>query len=221
MTTARDDRWYAVRTKPGSQRMAKVLEAANDEFDTEAKKAERERRRGESIIERNLRNEGVDVYMPSFWYETKHHRTNKLIERRLPLLVGYAFVHLPDFEFEKVRGVDGVMCFLQTNRDSGPLRFSEDDLSPLLFAEWQVREQRRFERAQRQETARFNRRNKLHGELKRFLPKGRGVRINLREQAEKTIHSMPDVVKARVLGIIKELDALDSDDGIDLIAKVA
>lgn len=209
MTTLRDDRWYAVRTKPGSQRMARAIDGLPPH------------RVGESIIERNLRTEGVDVYMPSWWHVTRHHRTNKLIERRLPFLVGYAFVHLPSLDFEKVRAVDGVMCFLQTNRDSGPLRFSEQDLAVMMLAEWKAEQNRKFAQALKEEVDRFNRKNKLRGELKRFIPKGRGVRINLREQAERAIHMMPDVVKARVLGIIKELDALENGDELDPVARVA
>jgi hypothetical protein len=208
-TTLRDDRWYAVRTKPGSQRMARAIDGLP------------EHRAGESIIERNLRTKGMDVFMPSWWHTTRHHRTNKLIERRLPFLVGYAFVHLPNLDFEKVRKVDGVMCFLQTNRDSGPLRFKEQDLAVMMLAEWEEEQKRRFRQAELQEIGRFNRRNKLHGELRRILPKGRAIRINMREQAEKVIHSMPDVVKTRVLGIIKELDALEADEPLALIDAVA
>lgn len=206
MTTLREDRWYAVRTKPGSQRMAKAVDDAPPH------------RIGESIIERNLRTEGVSVYMPAFWFQVKHHRTNKLVERRLPLLVGYAFVHLPRLEFEKVRDIEGVMCFLQTNRDSGPLQFAAEDIGALMLAE----DQARLKTKMKLEDGRRRRRGELNTELKRFLPnKGRGIRLNMRDQAATAIHSMPDAVKVRVLGIIKELDALDAENPVDLIANVA
>ncbi|MEY9198627.1 hypothetical protein ABIA16_003743 [Sinorhizobium fredii] len=64
-------RWYAIRVAPGHQRMA----AADGRLP--------ESRRMESIIERNCRKDGVDIFMPSFHAELKHHRTNKIIQKRL------------------------------------------------------------------------------------------------------------------------------------------
>src|SRR5215217_3687729 len=84
--------WYAIRTGIGAQRMAAANPALPDS------------RIGESIIERNMRDKGLDIFMPSFWVETKHRRTNSIIERRLPLLVGYAFVLYDDTKgFDYIR----------------------------------------------------------------------------------------------------------------------
>lgn len=47
-------RWYAIRVAPGYQRMAAVDERLP------------ESRRMESIIERNCRKDGFDIFMPSF-----------------------------------------------------------------------------------------------------------------------------------------------------------
>lgn len=56
--------WYAVRAKPGTQRMARPLPIPANI--TEKERIEADRRKGESILERQLRQEGIDVYMPSF-----------------------------------------------------------------------------------------------------------------------------------------------------------
>ncbi|URK87748.1 transcription termination/antitermination NusG family protein [Rhizobium sp. RCAM05350] len=70
----KDKRWYAVRVTPGMQKMAKPIAG------------EPENRRGETLIERHLREEGVDVYMPAFWKEIRQHRSRKLKQRRFPAL---------------------------------------------------------------------------------------------------------------------------------------
>lgn len=67
--------WYAIKTRPGSQRV----------YDHEH----------ETAVERNLRQRGFNVYLPSTWREVKHKRTGQYITKRFPLMVGYAFVYKP------------------------------------------------------------------------------------------------------------------------------
>ncbi|CAN7451257.1 hypothetical protein LJR235_002908 [Pararhizobium sp. LjRoot235] len=202
-------RWYAVRTVPGSQRMAKALEGMPAH------------RKDESVIERQLRNQGIDVYMPSFKIEVKHHRTNEIIERRLPLLVGYAFVHLPNLEFEKVRGVEGVMCMLAPSRNSGPIRFPETTIAKLMLAEFDACERHLHDQRVRTETAKFMKAEGLRGQLKKILPKGRARTVSMREWADRFIDNLNDGARPKVLGIIKELDSLYADEAVAEIAKVA
>jgi hypothetical protein len=211
--------WYAVRAKPGTQRMARpLLLAANA---TEQDKAEWERRKGESILERQLRQEGIDVYMPSFWIRTKHHRTNKLIERRHPFLVGYAFVHLPEFEFERVRGVDAVMCMLAPTRNAGPVRFPEAMISQFMIDEFDAAQRHRLQEWTDMERRRFKKQNHLRGQLKKVLPKGRNPRSSLREYADHALDRLNDVVRARVLSITAQLDALEAAETLAEIDAVA
>ena len=194
--------------------MAPAMEAANDTAETEAKKSERERRRGESVVERNLRNEGIDVFMPAFWTMVRHQRTNRVIEKRFPMLIGYAFVHLPRLEFERVRSVDGVMCFLRS-RDGGPLWFNETtDLWPLFKAEWEAKTEYLAEKQRKMEEAKFARRNQLNRQLGILLPKGRKRRVSMRYHAEKCIDSLAPERRAEVLGILAQLDGLDNHDGV-------
>lgn len=115
--------WYAVRVKPGYQRMASKWDAANHSH------------RLETTIERNMRTEGIDCFMPAFCIETKHHRTKEWMEKRFPMLVGYAFVDLPRMNFEEVRAIDGVMCLLKPIREAPPVRFSVADIESLIEAE--------------------------------------------------------------------------------------
>lgn len=202
-------RWYAVRAVPGSQRSAKAIEGLPSY------------RIDESVLERQLRNEGIDVYMPTFRIVVKHHRTNEIIERRLPLLVGYAFVHLPDYEFERVRSVESVMCMLAPARNAGPVRFPEEAISKLMLAEFESRERLLHIQRTQAETERFMKAEGLRGQLKKILPKGRARTVNMREWADKVIDRMSGPSKERVLGIIKELDSLYADETVAETREVA
>jgi transcription antitermination factor NusG len=114
------EQWYTIRTTPGAQRSARAGEGSE---------------LMESIIERNLRNEGFKVFMPTVHYEARHHRTKKWVERRIPLLVGYAFVDIGGRHFEDVRQVEGVMCFLRKSRTSGPYQMPNHEIGKLLAIE--------------------------------------------------------------------------------------
>ncbi len=69
-------RWYAIHVAPGYRRMAAVDERLPESRPTE------------SIIERNCRKDGFDIFMPSFYTELRHHRTKQILQKRFP--VGYA-----------------------------------------------------------------------------------------------------------------------------------
>lgn len=129
--------WYAIRVKPGYQRVASKWDAANEQY------------RLETMIERNLRKEGVECFMPAFSIETKHHRTKQWMEKRFPMLVGYAFVCLPRMNFEEVRAIDGVMCLLKPVRDMPPVRFSLTDIGGLMDAEHEANQNFLVRREQR------------------------------------------------------------------------
>ncbi|MGY5793680.1 transcription termination/antitermination protein NusG len=197
-------RWYAIRVNPGYQRMAKAIEGAPEE------------RVGESIIERNLRNENIDVYMPAFWKEVRRHRSRKLVERRMPLLVGYAFIRRdPRDGFDPVREIDGVGGIVSLSRDGGPVAFSEEDLQRLMLAGFNSHQEYRFNRATLVEDARHKRRKHLNTELGRLLPKGRSRTVSLRYHAEACIGELDDRLKAHVLGIMELLDGLEDDGNLD------
>lgn len=189
-------RWYAIRTKPGAQRMAAHLQD----------------KPGELIIERNLRQEGIDFYLPAYWHETIHHRKKTWIEKRYPLLVGYCFVRLPDGRFETVREVDGVMCFLRGGRDYGPIEFPQDVISDLVMADFKAKQDYLFEQHKRREDERLDRVKKLRADLRRMLPKGRAVRVNMVDQASRIIEGLPDKVRDRVKAIVSELNGLTDDE---------
>ncbi|MDX3973276.1 transcription termination/antitermination NusG family protein [Shinella sp.] len=213
------ERWYAIRTKPGTQRMAKpLLIAANA---TEKEKESAERRKGESIIERQLRQKGIDVYMPASWLRLKHHRTNKMIERRIPFLVGYAFVHLPDLEFEKVREVEGVVCMLSSSRFSGPVRFPESLISKLMLAEFDEAQAEQHAGWQEMENLRFKRSEQLRGQLKKILPKGRVRTVPLRDWADVVIGRMSTGAQSQVRALIDRLDKLQAAETLAEIEEVA
>lgn len=168
------------------------------------------KREGESIIERNLRNEGIDVYMPSFWQDVKHQRTNKVVAKRFPLLVGYVFVNIADGEFEKVRRTEGVMCFLRSSRDGGPACFREaEDIGTLMFADLERKSIYEQEREAKQKLANQQRRNALNRQLGLILPKGRRKKVSMRYAAEQAMEELSAPTRERVLLILKELESLE------------
>ncbi|WP_018900406.1 transcription termination/antitermination NusG family protein [Rhizobium sp. 2MFCol3.1] len=201
--------WYAVRTVPGAQRMATVLEPANDE--TEAERLKRERRKGESIVERNIRNEGIEVYMPSFWTITQHQRTNKMSERRFPLLVGYAFVNIGESDFERVRNIDGVLAFIRPSFDRGPIKFRDTDIGSLMFADFQKQQEWERQREERLTLSQAHRRNALNKRLGLIFPKGRRKKLPLRMMAEAAIDELAPSSRHHVLRILNELKAMDNE----------
>ncbi len=199
---SKGERWFALRTRPGVQAMARQ------------QKDVPEHRRGETIIERNLREAGIDVCMPAFWREIRAHRSRKLRERRLPLLVGYVFIrHDPSRGFAAVRDVDGVLDVVRNG--SGPAELNEEDIQFLMMEMFHRHQDYRLHRQHKIETARFKRRQNLHGELGRLLPRGRSRTVSLRSHANACIQQLPDRVRERVLGIMSALDAIEDDKALD------
>lgn len=191
--------WYAIRIVPGFQRMAAV-----DERLPEA-------RRLESVVERNCREDGFDIFMPSFCEELRHHRTNKIIEKRFPFMVGYAFVNLPRLNFEELRRVEGVMCLLRGGTGNGPLQFPDATIEALYFAEHERKQAFLYAQHCRRENERLGRVKHLRGQLRQILPKGRAVRASMVDQAEKAIDSLSPQLKERVEKILSELNSLTAD----------
>jgi hypothetical protein len=196
-------RWYAIRVAPGYQRMA----AADERLP--------ESRRMESIIERNCRKDGFAIFMPSFYTELRHHRTKQILQKRFPFLVGYAFVNLPRLNFEELRRVDGVVCFLRGGAGYGPLEFPDGIIEDLYFAEHERRQSFLYEQHCRKENERHEQIQHLRGQLRKILPKGRKARVSMVDQAERAIDSLSPQIKERVQKIISELNALTADAEVE------
>ncbi|KQU96795.1 hypothetical protein ASD00_18270 [Ensifer sp. Root31] len=113
--------WYAIKTRPGTQRPATP------------RVGESEDRKGEFIIERNVRDADLEIFMPSFRKDIKHHRTKELIERRFAMITGYSFVYLPTRDFYRLSRVDGVTAILGVA--GYPLRISDFEVEGLRDAE--------------------------------------------------------------------------------------
>jgi len=187
--------WYIIRAVPGSQRMAKAIVGLP------------EYRKGETILERECRDAGVEVYMPAFWETARHQRTNKLIERRYPIIVGYAFVSISGEGFYKnVKNVDSIQGFIKSG--GVPIRFPVDDIGVLAAAEFERRSAYENERREREELYRKYRRNVLNKSLGLIFPKGRRKKIPLRMIAEEAINSLSPASRYRVQNILNELKAL-------------
>ncbi|MDW9376923.1 hypothetical protein GOA56_23740 [Sinorhizobium meliloti] len=185
-------RWYAIRVAPGFQRIAAVDECLP------------ENRPMESIIERNCRKDVFDIFMPSFYTELRHHRTKQILQKRFPFLVGYTSVNLPRLNFEELRRVEGVVCFLRGVNSTGHSSSPTVAIEALYFAEHERRQAFLYEQHCRKENERPEQIQHLRGQLRKILPKGRKVRPSMVEQAERAIDSLTPQVKERVQKIISE-----------------
>ncbi|RVO81700.1 hypothetical protein CN063_28250 [Sinorhizobium meliloti] len=199
-------RWYAIRVAPSYQRMAAVDERLP------------ESRRMESIIERNCRKDGFDIFMPSLYTELRPHRTKQILQKWFPFLVGYAFVNLPRLNFEELRRVDGAVCFLR-GANYGPLEFPDGTIEALYFAEHERRQAFLYEQHCRKENERHEQIQHLRGQLRKILPKGRKARVSMVDQAERAIDSLSPQIKERVQKITSELNSLTADAEVENLRK--
>ncbi|MBX4972155.1 transcription termination/antitermination NusG family protein [Rhizobium lentis] len=132
--------WFAVKAAPGAQRCPSMQEGHD--------------RKGESIIERNLRNEGFEAFMPSYRIEVRHHRQGHWIERRFPTFVGYVFVNIGPDDFRRVEEVNGVSKILRftTSFEQRPMpyAFPQETIDRLRYIEWEQEQNFLLGRAYRQ-----------------------------------------------------------------------
>lgn len=159
---ASNERWYAVKTRPGTQRQAKPRVGETDD------------RKGEFIIERNLRDADFDVFMPSTYREIRHHKTDEYIVKRFPLMVGYSFVNAPR-SFYDLAEVDGVSAILGIA--GMPMRINTASVEAIRDAE-----EREFDLMERRRLARIQKEKQLSRKLTRkeareLFPKNRRVTV--------------------------------------------
>lgn len=195
--------WYAIRVQPGFQRMAAPITDAP------------EYRVGETIIERRLREAGMDVYMPAFWVEVRVRRKKRFRTRRLPLLVGYAFVrHDPGKGFEVIREVDGVNSIVSLRDRFTPSAFREEDIGEIMLDMFRHRLAHEYNRVHRIEEAKEKQTARLMTNLGRAV-KGRNRTSSLKEHAAICMEAMPETARQHVQGIIDQLNALQDDEALD------
>lgn len=82
--------WYALRLQPGATRPSR-----HDERFTN--------------VEWSMKREGMQCYVPMEYILKIHHRTKKLIDKKFPIIPGYAFMEAgSEQNWEKVRDCDFV-----------------------------------------------------------------------------------------------------------------
>ncbi|NSX87639.1 hypothetical protein G6L86_18710 [Agrobacterium tumefaciens] len=199
-TVNKDATWYAVRIVPGAQKMARAIPNAP------------EHRVGETLLERECRNNGITIFMPSFWTVVRHQRTNKLIEKRFPLLVGYAFVRIDDKGFGAVRDLNTVSYFLRGGGRYGLASFPDETLVELYLAEMDAKEQHSTMKRTGEAEVRKERRSILGRQLGSIFPKGRRKKVPIRMMAAAAMNSLTPKAKERCAAILEELENLDKID---------
>lgn len=152
------EEWYAISARPGSTRQA----ADSARYSPE--------RKTECLLERNLRNGGFEVFMPSGRIQIKHHRTKRWIDKRFPLLPGYAFVNLPRHEFQKVEAVEGVGRVLRVGWK--PFRFGEEIITTLRIADWEAEQTYNMAVARRKREEEIAAKRLTRTQIKEMYPSG-------------------------------------------------
>lgn len=123
-------KWYALRLKPGAGRPYR-----NDERLTN--------------IEWALKREGIDHYMPMELAMKIHHRTKQTIDKRFPLIPGYAFIQAVHDEqnWKKVRECDFVASIIGIGGTPLPLPTAQVEL--IQMAETSLRDLYEYHKALR------------------------------------------------------------------------
>ena len=107
------------------------------------------------------------------------------------------------------------MRVLAPNCNLGPIRFSETLIGQFMVDEFEATQQHRLQEWSDMEYRRFNKQNHPRGQLKKVLPKGGNPKTSLREHADIAIDRRNEVVRAGVLAITAQLDALEAAETQD------
>ena len=155
--------WFAIKAKPNTQRQAspRVGQPAD--------------RKGEFIIERNLRDAGFDVFFPSTVREIRHNRTDEFLVKRFPLMVGYAFVRNPR-DFYSLSDCEGVSSILGIA--GCPLRIPTVSIDAIREAEEVERDLMEKRRALRIQKEKQAQRKLTRREARDLFPKNRRVTVS-------------------------------------------
>ena len=144
--------WYAVRTAPGACRP----DRRDDRF---------------MKIERELMDHGFDFYLPMEVRDIVHHRTKKLVQKRFPLVPGYAFVcSVTNFwKLSECKTVSGVLGI-----DGEPLPLLPKEIDDIRRAETDIFGELARERRKRAMEKQKLNRKRLAG----LYPSGSQVVVN-------------------------------------------
>jgi transcription antitermination factor NusG len=123
-------KWYALRLKPGAARPYRHDERLTN-------------------IEWSLKREGIDYYMPMELAMKIHHRTKKSIDKRFPLIPGYAFIRAVQDEqnWKKVAECDFVASVIGIGGTPLPLPTAQIEL--IQMAEKSLRDVYEYQKAAR------------------------------------------------------------------------
>lgn len=134
------EKWFAVKATPGAQRCPSIRDGHD--------------RKGESIVERNLRNAGFEPFMPSYRIEVRHNRQGHWIERRFPTFSGYLFCSIGPHDYRAVEAIDGVSKILRFTKryeeKPMPFEFPQETIDRLRYIEWEQEQNFLLARARRQ-----------------------------------------------------------------------
>jgi transcription antitermination factor NusG len=148
--------WYAIRLKPNAQRLSKQDARLTN-------------------IEWSLSQEGIEHYLPQERREIIHHRTKKPIDKRYPLIPGYAFVCGVDdwLKLHKCDFVAGVLGVRGT-----PMSIRSSHVEAIMAAEEKIREDYEKAKAFRRQKERERDEHIPQRRLRVMFPAGSTISID-------------------------------------------
>ncbi len=93
-------RWFVCTLKPGATQTAPLRRGVPEEF------------KGESVVERSLREAGIEGYLPRMKHRLRHPRSKRIHTKTRVLFTGYVFIADPGQRADRVRSCEGIDRYL-------------------------------------------------------------------------------------------------------------
>lgn len=154
--------WYVARLKPGASRRAPDRHGIA------------EWRVDETLAERSMRDEGFGCYLPRMKKGFRHHRTNEILVKAVPLFVGYCFVDAVAVGRVRAADCDGVAEILGERLDGRPWPVPATMVKSFMDAETNLDFDDTPEARQKRQEEGKN----LRETITMMFPDGHGVRVS-------------------------------------------
>lgn len=146
--------WFAISLKPGAARPHRFYPGTH--------------------VEVALRQAGIEHYFPVELHSKKHHRTGEYLDKRFPLIPGYAFVR-EQADWKALTRVDYVSCAVHVG--GNPIRIPEREMARIRDAEESIREMYVYQKALRIHKEQQAAHKLTSREARLRFPEGSSIRI--------------------------------------------
>lgn len=146
--------WFAIRLSPGASRPHRFYPGCQ--------------------VEVALRQAKIDHYFPVELHSKRHHRTGEYLDKRFPLIPGYAFVREQN-DWKALTKVDYVSCAVHVG--GNPMKIPEREMDLIRAAEESIREIYEYQKALRIHKEQQIAHRMTSREAKRMFPEGAKFRV--------------------------------------------